>query len=96
MKINWSRRSDNPKDMLCVKECLGYSFANTGIAFSYTIILCFLSFYYTDVFGIAPGIVGTILLLSRVFDGISDMLMGWILDRTRTKLGKCRPVETGF
>ena len=29
--------------------------------------------------GIAPGIVGTILLLSRVFDGISDMLMGWVL-----------------
>ena len=79
MKINWSRRSDNPKDMLCVKERLGYSFANTGIAFSYTIILCFLSFYYTDVVGIAPGIVGTILLLSRVFDGISDMLMGWVL-----------------
>ena len=46
--------------------------------------------------GIAPGIVDTILLLSRVFDGISDMLMGWILDRTRTKIGKCRPVETGF
>ncbi len=91
MKINWSHRSDNPKDMLCVGERLGYSCANTGLAFSYTLILAFLTFYYTDVVGIAPGIVGTILLLSRVFDGVSDLLMGWLMDRTRTKFGKARP-----
>ena len=33
MKINWSRRSDNPKDMLCVKERLGYSCANIGLVY---------------------------------------------------------------
>lgn len=91
MKINWFKRSDDPKALLCVGERLGYSCANTGLAFSYTLILAFLTFYYTDVVGIAPGIVGTILLLSRVFDGVSDLLMGWLMDRTRTRFGKARP-----
>jgi len=90
-RINWFSRSENPKDLLCVGERVGYAFSNTGIAFTYILILGFMSFYYTDVIGIPAGVVGTIILVSRVFDGISDIIMGIIVDKTKSKLGKARP-----
>lgn len=90
-KINWFKRSDNPKDLLCVGERFGYACSNTGLAMSYMLILGFLSFYYTDVVGISAGVVGTIMLVSRVFDGVTDLVMGWLMDRTHTRWGKARP-----
>lgn len=47
-------------------------------------------FYYTDYAGVSAAAVGTIMLVSRVFDGISDIIMGMIVDRTRSKYGKAR------
>lgn len=51
----------------------------------------YISFYYTDVAGLPIAAVGIILLLCRVLDGISDLCMGWIVERTHTKYGKARP-----
>lgn len=90
-KINWRHQSDNPKDLLCVKERAAYASSNAGIAFSYCLSLTFMSFYYTDVVGLSAQVVGTIFLISRVFDGFTDILMGWIVDKTKTRLGKARP-----
>lgn len=50
-----------------------------------------MSFYYTDVIGIPAGVVGTIIFLSRILDGISDLIMGIIIDKTKSKLGRARP-----
>ncbi|MEK5038269.1 MFS transporter [Sporosarcina sp. FSL K6-3457] len=50
-----------------------------------------LLYYYTDVAGIAAGLVGTLILISRVFDGFTDLIMGSLLDRTKSKYGKARP-----
>lgn len=90
-RINWFKRSSDPKDLLCIGERTAYASANTGIAFSYCLLIAFMSYYYTDVIGISAGAVGTIFLVSRIFDGISDLLMGWVVDRTNTKIGKARP-----
>lgn len=51
----------------------------------------FLLFYYTDYAGVSAFAVGTIMMVSRLFDGVSDIIMGVIVDRTKSKYGKARP-----
>lgn len=51
----------------------------------------YLVFFYTNIVGIDPRALGIILLTSRVLDGISDVLFGNVIDRTRSKMGVCRP-----
>ena len=49
--------------------------------------------YCTDALGVSSAIVGTLLLASKVFDGVTDLFAGYIIDNTHTKLGKARPYE---
>ena len=56
-----------------------------------TLIASFVTLYYTDNVGIAASVVGTMLLSARLFDAISDIAMGGIIDKTRTKWGQARP-----
>ncbi len=50
-----------------------------------------LTFFYTDYAGIDPATVGLVMLLSRLFDGVSDVIMGFIVEKTNSKWGKSRP-----
>jgi glycoside/pentoside/hexuronide:cation symporter, GPH family len=50
-----------------------------------------LLYFYTDVAGIAAGLAGTLIMVSRVFDGFTDLFMGSLVDRTQSKYGKARP-----
>ncbi len=51
----------------------------------------FLLSYYTDTAMLGAAAIGTMFVVCRVFDGVSDLLMGMVVDRTRTKWGKARP-----
>ena len=51
----------------------------------------FLTFFYTDIFGLTPALVGTLFIALRVFDAISDPVMGVIADRTQSRWGRFRP-----
>lgn len=51
----------------------------------------YINLYYTDNIGISMGAVGMILMVTKIADGITDIIMGMIIDRTKTKLGKARP-----
>lgn len=73
-----------------VFERFCYGCGDFGCNIIYTAMSAFLLFYYTDYVGISSGVVGTIMLVSRVFDGISDIIMGMIVDRTKSKYGKAR------
>ena len=53
----------------------------------------FMTVYFTDVLGLNPAIIGVLLMISRFSDAITDLLIGFIVDRTNTKLGKARPYE---
>ena len=55
------------------------------------IAAAFLLQYYTDTALIGAGSIATMFLVCRVFDGISDLIMGGIVDKTNTKIGKARP-----
>lgn len=50
----------------------------------------YITFFYTDALALNVGIIGSIILISRVFDGITDILMGYVMDKTRSKYGKAR------
>lgn len=56
-----------------------------------SILAAFLTMFYTDNIGLAAGAVGTMFFISKLFDGISDILAGVLIDRTKTKWGKARP-----
>lgn len=83
-------RSDDRNASLGLFERFAYMSGSFGTVLVYTLIGTYLLFYYTDVIGLSGTIVGTILLVSRILDGISDLVMGAIVDRTVSKRGKTR------
>lgn len=48
-------------------------------------------YFYTNVIGISAALVGTILLVSRIFDGVSDLVIAQLVDKTKSRFGKARP-----
>lgn len=72
-------------------EILKYSFGGIGSNVAYSFVMTYLMFFYTDIFGISALSVGTLFMVSRLIDAITDPVMGMIADRTRCKFGKYRP-----
>ena len=72
-------------------EKIAYGLGDAGCNFIWTTVGMFLTVYYTDKVGIPAAIVGTIMLLTRLLDGVSDLVMGNIVDHTHTRWGKARP-----
>ncbi len=76
---------------LKLKEKIGYGFGDFASSMFWKLFSMFLMIFYTDVYGISPAAVGTMFLLTRIWDSINDPLMGIICDRTNTRHGKFRP-----
>lgn len=74
-----------------ILERFSYGCGDFGCNIIYTAMSAFLVFYYTDYAQVSAAAVGIIMMISRVFDGISDIIMGMIVDRTKSKWGKARP-----
>lgn len=79
------------KEKIGFREKLGYGLGDTASNFYLGFFGAFLLYYYTDVYGLAPAAVGTMLLLTKIFDAVSDPAMGLIADRTNSRWGKFRP-----
>ena len=75
---------------ISVKERIAYGFGDFSSNIMYSAMSAFLMFYYTDVVGVGAAAVGVIMMCSRLFDGVSDLIMGIIIDRTNSKFGKAR------
>ena len=74
-----------------LKEKLGYGVGAIGLDLSYGMFYSYLSIYLTNALGIAPAFLLIITPLARLWDGFNDPMMGMIVDKTRTKMGKYRP-----
>lgn len=74
-----------------VFERFSYGCGDFGCNIIYTAMSAFLLFYYTDYARVSAMAVGSIMMISRIFDGVSDIIMGVIVDRTKSKFGKARP-----
>ncbi len=79
------------KEKLKFSEKIGYALGDGAANIAWRGVSTFLFIFYTDVFGLAPAVVGLLLLITRFSDGITDVIMGIIGDRTETKYGKFRP-----
>ena len=78
-------------EKLSVREKIGYGLGDAGGTVITCLIMNFLTFFYTDVFGLTPALVGTLFIVLRIFDAISDPVMGVIADRTQSRWGRFRP-----
>ena len=76
---------------LRLSEKLCYSAGDCGGQIYVTLCTYFLTGFYTDTVGIAAAAIGTMMLFARLFDGTSDLIMGAILDKTKSRYGKARP-----
>lgn len=57
------------------------------------VLLSFLTLYCTNALGLSAALVGTLLMASKIFDGITDICAGYIVDKTNTKIGRGRPYD---
>lgn len=72
-------------------EKIGYGVGAVGLDLSYGLFYSYLSFYLTNGLGISPIFMLILAPLARLWDGINDPMMGSLVDRTRTKMGRYRP-----
>ncbi len=80
-----------PNAKLGMLERIAYGMGDFGGNLIYTAISSFLLVYYVSVVGIPSAAAGSILAISRIFDGVSDLIMGRIVDKSNSKRGKALP-----
>ncbi|MED3728375.1 glycoside-pentoside-hexuronide (GPH):cation symporter [Priestia filamentosa] len=80
-----------PTQKLAGVEKVSYGLGNLSANLLITTANSFIVFFYTEIAGIAAATVGTLLLIARIFDGVTDLGMGMIVDKTKSKYGKARP-----
>lgn len=88
---NSSKYNMNPNSSLSFIERLGYGIGDYSGNLIYSSISAFLLLYYTNVIGADAAIAASIIAVSKILDGISDLIMGRIVDKTNSKYGKARP-----
>ena len=70
---------------------VAYGAGDFGSNFMYTFVSSFVLIYLTDTVGLEAGIIGTLMLVSKLLDGVTDVFFGRLIDRTKSKMGKARP-----
>lgn len=78
-------------EKLSVKEKVGYSLGDAASHIVFDSSIAILAYYYTDIYGLPPAVMGTMFLLVRLLDAITDPIMGAIADSTATRWGRFRP-----
>lgn len=73
------------------REVLAFSLLPFGMSTIYGIMATALNLYFTDVLGLSLAMTSIVLSATKVWDAINDPMMGMIVDKTHTKMGKCRP-----
>lgn len=73
------------------RDKVSYGIGGFGFNIWYVVGATFLTYFYTNVLGVPIAAVGTIMLISKIFDGWTDVIFGVLINRTNTKWGKARP-----
>lgn len=76
---------------LKTKDILGYTIGSIGDSTSYNFILSFLSFFLTTVAGVSPSVAGAIISIAIAWDAITDPIIGYVVDNSKSTKGKRRP-----
>ena len=80
-----------PKIKISLLEKISYGCGDFASSMFWKLFSMYLLFFYTDIFGLPAAAVGTMFLITRIWDAINDPMMGAIADRTNTRWGKFRP-----
>ncbi len=81
----------NEKTYLRWYNKIGYGAGDIAGNVVYAFLTFFVMIYLTDTVGLNSGIVGTLMAVAKIFDGISDVIFGSLIDKTHTRMGKARP-----
>ena len=82
--------------MASLKDKIGYGFGDMASSMFWKIFSYYLPFFYAHVFGIGLEHAAVLFLITRIWDAVSDPMMGIIADRTNTRWGKYRPYVLWF
>lgn len=74
-----------------LSEKIGYGFGDMSSSMFWKIFSYYLPFFYSNIFGLSLAHAGTLILVTKLYDAVSDPVMGLIADRTNTRWGKYRP-----
>lgn len=77
--------------MVQLKEKIGYGFGDMASSMFWKLFGAYLMIFYTDIFGLPAAVVGTLFLVTRLWDSAFDPIVGIVADRTNTRWGKFRP-----
>ena len=77
--------------MIKLKEKIGYGLGDMASSMFWKLFGAYLMIFYTDVFGLPAAVVGTMFLVTRIWDSAFDPIVGVIADRTNSRWGKFRP-----
>lgn len=81
----------NEKKYLTLVNKIGYGSGDIAGNVVYALLASFVMIFLTDTVGLNAGIVGTLIAVSKFFDGVSDVFFGAMIDKTHSKMGKARP-----
>ena len=70
---------------------VGYGSGDIAGNVVYALLSSFVMIFLTNTIGLNSGIVGTLIAVSKLFDGVTDVFFGALIDKTRTRMGKARP-----
>ena len=88
--MRWLMSAEND-GRVSIREKICYAMGDAAANIAWRGVAAFLFIVYTDEFGLNPAAVGTLMLIARFGDGVSDIAMGIVADRTKTRYGKYRP-----
>ncbi|MEO1209073.1 MAG: MFS transporter [Cyanobacteria bacterium J06638_20] len=82
---------EHPSEKLNFLTKLAYGAGDLGPAITANILGVFLLIFFTREAGLSPGIAGSLLMLGKIWDAFNDPMVGWVSDRTKSKLGRRLP-----
>ena len=82
---------EEKKKYLTLKNKIGYGSGEIAGNLFNGLVNNFFMLYLTDSVGLRPGLVGTLMVVSKLLDGVTDVFFGTLVDKTNTKMGKARP-----
>lgn len=91
MEKHLNKQSGKYVENISISEKIAYGGGDLASNLILVLTSTFVTFFYTDALGLNAAIIGSIMMFSRFADGFTDIFMGYVMDRVRTKHGKARP-----